>query len=520
MTTRSLLTLLILLPFTAVCQEGTSRRQKKSVSLKQDEVAPLWREYVEARQKGETPFLPDFSYAGYHFSEEEIPDVSGRKYFNVKDYGAVPDDGKYDDAGIQKAIDAAEANPGGGVVFFPPGKFMISPNEDRDNGIRISKSHIVLKGSGSGEGGTEIFQDSMRIGKRQFHFRPSELQDEKLTIITANAGRESFWVEVADASDLKPGQDVVIRHQSEAYTRLYFDSLPLAPEWTRLFGEDGGMNIREIHTIEKIEENRVKFKNPLHLDIRMVESEDFSLYTYTSLRECGIEDIRFSSNWVNYPEEFDHHKDAIHDSGWCAVSMEYLQDSWVRNCEFRNLNESIFMRAGYKVTIENVVFSGKKGHSTVHARTGYGVLIKNCQFNSDTHHGPGTGYGGVGTVVTGCTMQTDQNIDSHSGQPYATLFDNVQGGIFRNIGGPLPGLPHHGKYLVFWNFRHGSTFDFHYKFWDTEKRRNHTFARPIFVGFQADRGITFEDEGLNQLPGKMVEPRSLFQAQLDLRLKK
>lgn len=505
---------LALLPFSAICQDLTFPFAKGQ------KTAPLWRDFLKARKKGETPFLPDFSYAGYHFSERAIPDVSGRAFFDVTEYGAVPNDKRYDDAAIQKAIDAAEATPGGGVVFFPPGKYLISPDSDPDKGIRISASHIVLKGSGAGEGGTELFQDSMRIGKRQVHFRPVSPDGEKLAVITKEAPRESFWVEVADASRLKAGQDVVIRHQSEEYTRWYFDPLPLAPAWKRLFGKNGGMNIREIHTIEKIEGNRVKFKNPLHLTIKLVNSKDFALYSYVSLEECGIEDILFTGNWANYPENFVHHKNAIHDSGWCAVSMEYVKNSWIRNCEFRSLNESVFMRAAYGVSVLNTVFSGKKGHSTVHARTGYGVLIKDCRFESDTHHGPGTGYGGAGTVVTQCSMQTNQNIDSHSGQPYATLFDDVQGGIFRNIGGPLPGLPHHGKYLVFWNFRHSSTFDFHYKFWDTKKRRNHTFAHPVFVGFQADRKITFEDEGLNQLPGRAVKPRSLFEAQLELRLKR
>jgi hypothetical protein len=177
------------------------------------------------------------------------------------------------------------------------------------------------------------------------------------------------------------------------------------------------------------------------------------------------------------------------------------------------------MRSAYNVTVINSVFSGKKGHSSVHARTGYGVLVKNCQFNGSHHHGPGTGYAASNTVVTQCHMGVDQNIDSHSGQPVATLFDDVVGGVFSNLGGPLPGLPHHGKYLVMWNFRHRSTRDFHYNFWDVEKRRNFTIAHPIFVGFQPDTRITFENEGLDQLRGTMAEPRSLFEAQLALRLK-
>jgi hypothetical protein len=115
-------------------------------------------------------------------------------------------------------------------------------------------------------------------------------------------------------------------------------------------------------------------------------------------------------------------------------------------------------------------------------------------------------------------MQVDQNIDLHSGQSYACLYDNIEGGIFRNLGGPHPGLPHAGRDLAFWNFRHRSTFDFTYNFWNTEERRNHTFAEPVFVGFTADREIKFENEGRNEHPGELVEPRSLFEAQLTLRM--
>ncbi len=35
---------------------------------------PLWQDFIEAKKKGTTPILPDFSYAGYHFSENAIPD--------------------------------------------------------------------------------------------------------------------------------------------------------------------------------------------------------------------------------------------------------------------------------------------------------------------------------------------------------------------------------------------------------------------------------------------------------------
>lgn len=489
------------------------------LSANSQNVTPLWKDFVDAKKNGRTPVLPDFSYAGYHFSEKPIPDVSKRKYFNVVEYGAMPNDHVSDEKGIQAAVDAAQKNPEGGVIFFPPGKYLLAADTNNRKQIIITKSNIVLKGSGRADGGTEIHQANMWVNNRQIIFRPAENKSTRLATVIKDASRESFWVEVSDASSLHISDDIILRHKSEEFTRLYFSGLELKPQWTRLFGENGGMQISEIHTIEKIEGNKVKFKNPLHFDLRIVKQAPFELYSYTSLQECGVEDILFTSNWKTYPEEFVHHKNAIHDNAYIALGMEYAKNSWVRNCEFRDWNDCVFFRAGYAVTIENVIFKGKKGHTSVHARTGYGVLIKNCHFNGAQHHGPGTGYSASGTVVTQCSMGTDQNFDIHSGQPVATLFDNIRGGIFSNLGGPEPGHPHHGKDLVLWNFRHSATKDMHYNFWDMEKRRNYTIARPVLVGFQSDKKVSFENTGINESQGKMVLPESLFEAQLALRLK-
>ena len=489
-----------------------------AIKVNAQNTLPIWQDFLDAKKTGDTPILPDFSYAGYHFSEKKIPDVSKKKYFNVTDFGALPNDTKFDDEAIQAAINAAEKN-NGGVVFFPAGKYLIAPDSNNKKQIRISKSNIVLKGSGSGVGGTEIYQATMRINGRQLMFMPQNNQVTNLTTITQNAARESFSVTVADVSQLKVGQDVIVHNKSEEYTRQYFAPLDLKPVWTRLFGANGGMQINEIHTITKIEGKKVTFKNPLHQDVTWVKSATWDIQTRDYLEECGIEDILFTSNWKNYPEDFIHHKNEIHDYAYEAVGMEYVKNSWVRNCEFLDWNEGIFIRAGYQVSVLNTHFRGKKGHASVHARTGYGVLIKNCSFNGAQHHGAGTGYGASGTVITQCSLGTDQNFDIHSGQPYATLYDQIDGGVFYNLGGPEPGHPHHGKHLVLWNFYHKSAKEQNYNFWDLNRRRNYTIAAPILVGFQSNNKVTFENAGINQLQGQMVQPKSLFEAQLQLRLK-
>ncbi|HWK57639.1 MAG TPA: DUF4955 domain-containing protein [Parapedobacter sp.] len=482
--------------------------------------AALWDEYVRAYKSGTSATAPDFSYAGYHFSEEEIPDVSNRKRFDVTCYGAMPNDDQPDEAGIQAAIDAAQAHPGGGVVFFPPGRFLVSADTASRRQLHVNSSNIVLKGSGSGRGGTEIYQANIWVGRRLFLFQPPSSRSGRLTTVVSDMPRGSFWVDVKDGSSLRPGQHVVLRHRSEVFTRKYFGELPLNPKWDRLFGPRGGMQIQEIHVIEQVQENRIRFKNPIQFDLTLVDAAPFELHAFESITECGVEDILFTSNWRSYPEDFVHHKDVIHDSGYMALGMENVRNSWIRNCEFRDWNDCIHIRAGFAVTVENVIFGGKKGHTSIHARSCYGVLIKDCHFNGAHHHGPGIGYGAVSSVITRCTLGEDQNIDIHSGQPYANLFDDIDGGIFANLGGPEPGFPHHGRHLVFWNFRHSSSRDRHYNFWDTERRRNYTIAHPILVGFQSDKRVTFENTGINQLQGNAAKPASLFEAQLALRLSK
>lgn len=195
----------------------------------------LWQQFKTAKLNGTEPILPDFSYAGYNYSESPIPDTSGWTVFNVTNYGAVANDGLYDDAAIQATIDAAQA-AGGGIVFFPPGRFMVSFDEDITKTIRISGSNILLKGSGLSTGGTEIFMDKMKVnnGRYMFEVKPLNISQSTLTTVAANAARESYEIQVANSSLLSPNQRILLRADSVPYAYAYYDPLPLSPNWTRI----------------------------------------------------------------------------------------------------------------------------------------------------------------------------------------------------------------------------------------------------------------------------------------------
>lgn len=476
----------------------------------------LWQEFVASKPAGIVPTLPDFSYAGYDYSESPIPDTSGWTVFDVTLYGAVADDGLYDDAAIQAAIDAAEL-AGGGIVFFPPGRFMISPNEIVGENIFINGSNILLKGSGSGVGGTEIFADKMKVqnGRYIFEVTPTSVSESDITTVVSNASRESYTIEVADASNLSPGQRIILRQDSVAFAHEYYSPQVIDPTWTRLLSTQG-FQLRELHTVESINGNTVRFREPLHISLD-ISSDPIRVRTYNTINNVGVEDILFKGNWDSYPETFVHHLDDIHDYAWNAIRFDNVENGWIRNSEFRDWNQNIYIDGCAAMTLENIVLSGKKGHSSIHTRRSYGILIKDSQDTAGHHHGPGIGYWGTGTVYLRYQMASDQRMDSHSGSPYATLFDNVTNGHFDGNGGPHESYPHHGKYFVAWNFvvdGGPSTYDF----WPSS-RNGHTFAMPYFIGLQGDSvSMAAGTFAANELENQVAEPVSLFEAQLALRM--
>ena len=83
-----------------------------------------------------------------------------------------------------------------------------------------------------------------------------------------------------------------------------------------------------------------------------------------TIEGVGIEDIRFTSGWADFPREFVHHKDDTVDYGWNAVQFKFVQNSWIRNCEFKDWTQVADIRESVGVTVDDVLISGKRGHSS------------------------------------------------------------------------------------------------------------------------------------------------------------
>ena len=472
-----------------------------------------YQQFVEAKENGTEPIVPDFSYAGYHYFSKPIPNVT-HPIFDVTDYGAIPNDNISDQPAIVSAIAAAEAN-GRGIVFFPPGDFLVNTDTDKnDEGnnepITIRSSNIILRGSGSRTGGTIIRMVNPQIpsGTRMFNFTTPSYTPN-LTRITESADRETFWITVEDVSKLEVGQWIRLEIKSTEAINEYLSPYLPKPEWTMMLTD--GIELKEKHSIAEIRGNRVRLNEPLHTHINHKYNWKVQYRPY--IEEIGVEDISFHGMWL---DKFAHYNN-LGPTGWNVLSLTRCINSWVRRVSFVNCPGPIHIGEGSAVSVYHVTMAGNGGHTSIGINDSYGVWVGLTEDLANHFHGPAISHRTTGAVYWRYDMSPNQPIDAHSQQPYANLLDFVKGGRLSGSGGGKNSLPHHLRHYVIWNFNHGGN-PTHYDFWDINKRYGF-ILQPIIVGFHGNPA-TFNEDNVQILEsnGSSVEPASLFEAQLELRM--
>ncbi len=493
-------------------------------------VAPSWLDFVDGRAAGRETILPDYSYAGYHFSEKSIPETSSWTQLNITDFGAIPDDNLLDIEALQAALDTAHAVKGPVVLNFPAGRFILGAGEMKDHVFEINRSNIVLKGAGDHEGGTELYfheyRDKDLPEKFRFIIRPPEY-DRKNKNKTVLAECEelvplgSLSITVKDASQLSVGQDITLFHQSLEAVHKVAEGLTFNPLWN--MGKVG-IRIYEEHTITAIDGNVVTFKNPVQLHIPEGAGTT-QIWPYNPIEEVGIVGIRFSSGWAHYPQDFKHHLCWEVDYAYRGIHFQAVKNSWMRNCTLADWNVGLVIDDALAVTVEDLVFSGKAGHTSGYPRDSYGVLFNRIINKTGNWHGIGFRWTTTACVFVDSVMTEDQSVDCHGYHPYSNLFDNIKGGRFSHNGGNQGSYPNGGPHITFWNFEHNASAPrTEYDFWSPEARKIHNYVKPNFVGLRSPgEEVVFQDVekgevGLDELRGETAYPQSLFHAQLQLRL--
>lgn len=509
-------------------------------------IPEIWKNYLN---KGIESGLHDFSFAGYHYREKEIPKVS-KILGSITDFGAIPNDDIDDTENIQKALDAFKGKKG--VILFPKGKYIINGDPKNPSFLKLNASNIVIRGEGSEKDGTVLYMANKYLPEKGFgdfvlNIGSEEPKYKKFgSNVIANSKKGSHYLTVESTSKFTKGDYVKVGMYSSKVNGVYNTDLskllthPLEPDpkWKNFGKYAPYESLNQI--VKIIDNNTLQLKTPLKIDIDTKWTPKLKKVAF--YEEIGIENIRFEGAWQG---PYKHHGNREMDYGWCAVEFNNSVNSWVKNVSFHNLTIDVVVSNSKNITIENVVVSGTDGHHGIKATHSSEILVKDIVFTAKRTHNIGGSGLMEGCVFTNIDIQTASGlIDFHGGGfSLANLFENIKNASVSGAG-HIKNMPHSGRENTFWNSTsmqgHTRSSVLENEFfpsgvWNYHKNEKFSFdcyklyPRSIVVGIYntkkpveidkdtSDRNTDFIYlEGLNK---PKVWPTSIYKEQLDIRLK-
>lgn len=399
-------------------------------------------------------------------------------------------------------------NSVGAIIYFPAGLFLVNEPSDMvgvaesqptgqgndadrifaqaHQPIVIDRSNIILRGAGKGQTvlymrehfrapysnlmwtTPSLFQVGVsrewqpRSGTASSPAQHKLSQPNYITRAKDSVLRESSdSLKVESVDDLYVGQWVTLRSLDTRDDAIAEAMSPYMPEpWfladgtSHQAGLNRGLSRIERKQIKQIIGKRVVFHSPIHATIEKAKNAEAEGHGWgleedlQPMQFFGMEDLTLEGAWN---EDFVHHKNYIHDSGWTALRMNRVSHSWVKNVEFKSFNQGLTIN-GAAITVQDVDFTGKAGHSSLAIERSTNVLAINIDDRADTWHGPGYANHASANVILNANMTPTAGPNIHASFPRANLFDKLKGGfITGRWGGSVGSQPNHLKHLVFWN---------------------------------------------------------------------
>lgn len=513
-------------------------------------------------------YLPDFSYAGYHFGESQIPESAG-KIVNATDFGVKANDGLDDSKALLKAIKAATSTEGNVILQLPAGRIILSEI------LYIERSNFVLRGAGSGENGTEIYcprpmmylKDPESLAELREYLttldkRQREAENNIDLPFSQYAWSGGFiWTQVpgervksyldkyepvpsplAKVNSGNMGEHVI--NVSEVKGLKVGDIVEL-----QLFNKDGenGEIIQDLYKgakvkpgshhwkfpklpivrqqveITKISNSKITIKTPLTIAIK--PAYQAQLVEWKHLNEVGIEHIRFT-----FPDipRVAHHV----EPGNNAIFLTRLFNSWVKDVIITNADSAILGEEISNVSIQDIVTDGNHiAHYTVTLGGVHNVLVKNLKIYNKAVHPLSFNTFATKNVYQDCEIFADPVLDQHSGANLQNLFDHItvhlspdKNNSYALFGGGGADYwkPSHGPFSTFWNLNIQVE-----KPVDSAKpillygMKDGPFARIIGVNGNAKFEVKYEPDAYIEFVNTPIEKiPSLYDYQLKKRLKK
>lgn len=487
-------------------------------------------------------FLHDFSYAGYHSGEKEIPLIEHNIVWVTNAPFLADSTGETDATpAIQMAIDSV-GKMGGGVVFLPKGTYRIQTGTNY--ALYIKYSNVVLRGEGINK--TFIFNNNANI--RQKHIiliKPEKGGDwsspegtsEKLTFDIEN---QDSTVVVSNTTKYKIGDRVVLTTSAtEAFiaehkmTGLWNTSMPGVAFYRQI-----KKIIQETNTLVldspvryylKTRDNARIYK--VNTCIEEVGLEHFSIASRQSTKS-GMADLDYKTEGTGAYE--------VHASQ--VISFIYTVNSWMRNVStykplentgnYHIASNGVLLEKSRQISIDSCYwahpqYEGEGGNGYHFTLRSNDCLIMNSTGDNGRHNFDFKSMYTSGNVILRCTGKNPRFAsDYHMHLSMANLIDNftVDGDLleaaYRPYGTILHG--HTTTQSVFWNTTGKKA-----QGTNTYIIKSQQWGWGYVIGTKGNVTGVLTPGGNNTQPvdftegkgkGESLEPQSLYDDQLRLRL--
>lgn len=439
--------------------------------------------------------IPDFSYAGYMAGEKAIPNTSPTIVVPT-----VADDAT---SIIQDAIDYVSSlplNQNGlrGIVLLSTGDYAIKSS------LKITTSGVVLRGCGVGK--TRL----VATGKdRRTLIRLYGTDDRKMgethEIIDGYVPVNAFSVNITNTSKLQKGDKIYIQRPSEQSWIDKIGTKHFGGGITSLGWKPSATDIYWDRTIVSVEGTKVTFDAPITTALDKAYGGGMLIpYIWNGrISNIGVENLTCIS-------EFDKNnlKDEAHS--WTAITMENLQDGWVRNVNFFHFaGSAVYVDNSVKqVTVENCKSLAPVSEIGGERRTSFFTAGQQCLFQrlyaEDGYHDFAVGY---------CAAGPNAFVQCHSFLPHS-----FSGAIDRWASGILFDIVNvEGQALSYKNHmqeRQGSGWTAaNSVFWQCSASLIECFSPPTAQNWAFGSWSEFSGDGYWQDSNNNINPRSLYYAQ-------
>ncbi|MCC6762909.1 MAG: pectate lyase [Chitinophagaceae bacterium] len=482
-----------------VVQASFAQKQAKPVP-------PLYVEKGQLQYKPDTlgNRIPDFSYCGYKASVQAIPVVPAKVYVPLSTKDATDN--------IQLAIDYVSGMPKDaqgfrGAVQLLPGEYKVSGS------LRIDSSGVVLRGSGAFAKGTRITGTGT---SRETLLRL--LGEGKPTVLHTQAITDKYVpvnsnvVTVADVAVYQVGHHVRIHRPSTAAWIQALGTDHFGGGITALGWKPGERDLFFDRTITAIRGHQLELDAPITtaLDVQYGSAFVQLIQWPGRITQSGVENLQLVSayNKANAKDE---------DHRWDAIGIENAVDCWVRQVSFQHFAGSAVrvLETAQRITVEDCIatqpiseIGGQRRYTFF--TSGQQTLFQRC-YAENGYHDFAAGF---------CAAGPNAFVQCESILPYSFsgAIDSWASGVLMDV------VAVDGNALRFGNRGQDANgagwAAANCVFWNSSAARIDCYQPPTAQNWAFGSWSQFAGDGYWNESNNTIQPRSLYYAQLQERLKK